>query len=291
VFQMMYLWDASITMPLVELKLTVGKTLFLSLDTVHDKAELMTAEMGTMMTKKDIRKVVSMATITECRGRIALIHYTCPMTTTLAMPLSLMIMYKTFDQREIMQEASTCQVLVIMETTKDTPNSTVPTGTKGGNIVLIWATVRRHNEQNYGPRRSNQTSDANSERHNNNGAATFIPRDDNQYGGQRVSHNSMNNANFHSREIGEYKSHDRNDDGDRRSNHSGHDERRYSNFNGDRRDWTVGEKRSIEGGERPTAKRRGYDIDPSKSSFSGARGYWATYTSTRVIQEMRALYN
>lgn len=135
--------------------------------------------------------------------------------------------------------------------------------------------VRRNNEQSYGPRRSNQTTrDANSERHYSDGtAASFTPRDDNQYYGSSRSQNATNNVNFNPREIGEYQSQDRSDDGDRRSSHSGHEERRYSNFSGERRDWNVGEKRSVEGGERPAAKRRGYDIDPSRSSFSNARGY------------------
>ena len=67
-----------------------------------------------------------------------------------------------------------------------------------------------------------------------------------------------NNANSTSREAGEFSS---------------QDERSSSHVQNEGLDSSVGNKRPFDCGERPAAKRRGYDIDQSKSFVMDSRGY------------------
>jgi pentatricopeptide repeat protein len=82
--------------------------------------------------------------------------------------------------------------------------------------------------------------------------------------GWEASHNrehgnySTNKANVSQRETGEFLS---------------QDERKVANFQDEKLDSSVGGKRPFDGGERPAAKRRGYDINPSTSFVQGSRGY------------------
>ena len=115
----------------------------------------------------------------------------------------------------------------------------------------------RRSNQNTDPhadRRSSQVNDSYPDRRNSQ-TTKFNARNDNRRG-------SQGNNDLNVRETGEFRSHD--DDTDRRASHS---------TNGDRRDSSVGEKRSLDGGERPAPKRRGYDIDASRSSATSARGF------------------
>lgn len=112
------------------------------------------------------------------------------------------------------------------------------------------------NPRNDVERWDGQPNDFYSERRRSQAPSNGSGWDANRNGGHR--NYATNNANVAQREIGEYPS---------------QDERSMPNFQNEQRDSSVAGKRPFDGGERPAAKRRGYDINPSSSFVRGSRGY------------------
>lgn len=133
-------------------------------------------------------------------------------------------------------------------------------------------------DHNQDPRRGSQVNDRRRSQHQGDDRRNH--QTSNSYNDRRngqMDNNSADRRGSHmidARESGEYRRRSRSREGDRQSHReSVHETDRGRSSMNDRRSSSLGDKRSLEGGgEHPPSKRRGYNIDASRSSFSG-RGF------------------